>query len=610
MIPRASEHDGLRPRSHTCGQLRGQHAGQSVVLTGWVAKVRAHGGLHFVDLRDRYGVTQLVFRPDADKELYARAQKLRDEDCIGVAGVARDRRAGGGTPNPRLSTGDIEVDVRELTVFSTARDLPFVVADPPAAHEDTRLADRVLDLRRPTLRRNLLLRHRVNQTARRVLDKSGFVELETPTLIRYTPGGARNFLTPSRLVKGAFFALPESPQLFKQLFMVAGFDRYFQIAKCFRDEDLRGDRQPEFTQIDLEMSFVTREQVRQTAEELMAALFTEALGVELTRPFPVLTYDEAMRRFGTDKPDLRFGLEHVDLTEILRARDGGGVALFQKVLTEPDSIIKAMRVPARHALSRAALDRLEQAARQLGAAGLGRAKVTSDAWTQSPFAKTMTSQARQAVNQACDAQPGDVLLFQFGPADTAHQVLDVLRRRLAIEFGLVQPGDTTCWRPVWVVDFPLFEQGERPGQVVARHHPFTAPMPRDVDLLENNPLACRAQAYDLVLNGHEVGGGSIRIHDGALQQRVFRALAIDEAQQQEKFGFLLRAFRYGAPPHGGIALGVDRLCMLMTGSPSIRDVIAFPKTQRGTDLFTGAPAPVGRQQLKELHVEIVEDKKA
>ncbi|MEM7588899.1 MAG: aspartate--tRNA ligase [Myxococcota bacterium] len=591
------------PKTHTCGQLNKEHVKQEVTLMGWVSSLRDHGGRRFVDLRDRWGLTQLVFKPETDAQLHKQAAQLHQEDCIGVRGVVCDRNVSGGTPNPHLKTGEIEIHVNTLVIFGKSQALPFALTDPPTAHEDTRLACRVLDLRRNKMQRNLLLRHRINQSARRYLDEHAFVEIETPTLIRYTPGGARNFLTPSRQVPGSFFALAESPQLFKQLLMVSGFDRYFQIARCFRDEDQRGDRQPEFTQIDLEMSFVTAQDVMHLAEKLFVRLFHDVLGTTLPRPFPILTHNEALQRFGTDKPDTRFGLEHTDLTDLLREHNGGNVAVWRNALDQKHSIMKALRVPGHLKLSRAQLDKLETHAQQWGASGLARAKVTGQTWSQSPFTKTLTPQVLQAINQACKADEGDTLLFQFGPIDMVHSVLDRLRRLLAQQFDLIASTNTPAWQPLWVVDFPLFEPGEHPDTWVACHHPFTAPKTEDIPSLASNPARCKAQAYDLVLNGHEVGGGSIRIHDNTLQSQVFDVLGIGAAQQQEQFGFLLQALRYGAPPHGGIALGVDRLCMLMAQAASIRDVIAFPKTLRGVDPFTGSPSPVSEQQLRELHLK-------
>jgi aspartyl-tRNA synthetase len=420
--------------------------------------------------------------------------------------------------------------------------------------------------------------------------------------VKYTPGGARNFLVPSRLTPGSFYALAESPQLFKQLFMISGYDRYFQIAKCFRDEDLRLDRQPEFTQIDIELSFGDERDVQATMEAVMKNVWREVLGVELPERFPRMSYDEAMRRFGSDKPDVRFGLEHVVLTDLVKAHEGGNTPLLEQAV-RGGGMVKAMRIPAAHALSRKDLDLLEQEAKGVGAGGLGRAKVAEGGgWTQSPFAKTMTEGLRLAINEACAAEPGDLLLFQFGPARRVHTVMSHLRLHLGRKLGLVPEG---AWAVLWVEDFPLFEHDETSGAYVAAHHPFTSPRPEDVERLATDPGACRARAYDLVLNGYEIAGGSVRIHDSAVQAKVFEALGIGPDEQRAKFGFLLDALSYGAPPHAGIAAGLDRLVMVATGAQSLRDVIPFPKTQKGTDLMSGCPTPVDPRQLEEVFVRSI-----
>lgn len=590
-------------RTHTCHDLTKADLGKEVVLMGWVQSLRDHGGRRFIDLRDRYGVTQIVFKPETDAEQHARSHELRSEWCIGIKGVVEDRVTNGGSPNPKLKTGEIEIDVRRLEVFSRSEVPPFEIEDKVETHEDKRLANRVLDLRRRVLQNNFALRHRVSQSVRRYFDENGFLEIETPALVKYTPGGARNFLVPSRLVPKSFFALAESPQLFKQMFMMAGFDRYFQIAKCFRDEDLRGDRQPEFTQIDVEMSFVNEVAVRDMMEGMLVRVFKDAVGAELKRPFATMTYDEAMARYGCDKPDTRFGLEHVNLTEVIRSHNGGGVPLFEETLKK-GGMIKAMVLPKKHELSRMELDKLEDVVRQLGGAGLGRAKVaeTGTQWTQSPFSKVITPELLKAINDACKAEDGDVILFQFGKPKLVHTILSGLRLHLGVQLGLVPKGLPTPWNVLWVTDFPLFEHDDTNNTFMAAHHPFTSPQPGDEDRLKSDPASCKARAYDLVINGNEVGGGSIRIHDSTVQSKVFDALGISKADQEAKFGFLLNALQYGPPPHGGIAFGLDRLCMLLTGSQSIRDVIAFPKTQKGTDPLTHAPTPVDARQLKDLHI--------
>lgn len=592
-------------RSHTCNELRLSHVNNEVILMGWVQSLRDHGGRRFVDLRDRYGITQIVFKPETDEALHQLAHQLRSEWCIGIKGIVEDRQNNGGAYNDRLATGAIEVDVKEIEIYSKSDALPFLIEDKIDTHEEKRLTHRVLDLRRPSVQRNFFMRHRIMQETRKYFDANNFLELETPTLVRYTPGGARNFLVPSRYTPGSFFALAESPQLFKQMFMMAGLDRYFQIVKCFRDEDLRGDRQPEFTQIDVEMSFATEEMVYGFAEGLIKAIFKAALNLDVTTPFTRMTYDEAMARYGSDKPDTRFGLEHHDLTRLIKELDGAGVPLFKDTV-DSLGMIKAMVIPEAHTLSRAELDKLEEVVKSLGGKGLGRAKVSEQGmnWTQSPFAKTILPEAIKAINQAVGAKDGDLILFQMGRPKICHTVLSGLRLHLARKFGLIeQEGDRIeKWNILWVTDFPLFEYDAEHNTYAASHHPFTSPKLTDIDKLKSDPGSCYARAYDLVINGNEIGGGSIRIHSEEVQSRVFDALNISPAEQEEKFGFLLEAMRYGPPPHGGIAFGLDRLCMLLSGSRSIRDVIAYPKSQKGTDLLTKAPSHIESAQLAELNI--------
>ena len=588
-----------KKRTHMCGAPRASNIGDEVVLMGWVATRRDHGGAVFIDLRDRTGLVQIVFDQADSAAAHAIADRCRNEWVIGVVGTVRSR---GANVNPRMPTGEIEVLVNYVEVFSAAETPPFEIDDDSDTAEDKRLAYRFLDLRRGPLQRALAIRSQISQIARRALSEQGFLELETPYMVKYTPGGARNFLVPSRLTPGSFYALAESPQLFKQLFMVAGFDRYFQIAKCFRDEDLRQDRQPEFTQIDVEMSFGCEEDVQAVMENVFRTVFSEVVGQALPERFPRMTYDEAMRRFGSDKPDVRFGLEHVVLTDLVKQHEGGNTPLFQQAVSG-GGMIKAMRVPGQHSLSRKDLDGLEQEAKGVGGLGLGRAKVAEDgSWTQSPFAKTMTPELRTAINEACGAETGDLILFQMGPAKRVHTVMNHLRLLLGRKLDLI-PKDRH--EVLWVVEFPLFEHDEATGTYAAAHHPFTSPRAEDIDRLTTDPGACRARAYDLVLDGNEVAGGSVRIHDSEVQAKVFEALGIGPEEQRAKFGFLLDALSFGAPPHAGIAAGLDRLVMLVAGTQSLRDVIPFPKTQKGTDLMSGCPTPVAPDQLAEVFVRSI-----
>jgi aspartyl-tRNA synthetase len=593
-------------RTHRAGELRGAHIGREVVLTGWVATRRDHGGRVFIDLRDRSGIAQVTFGPDVDQAAHALAGELRPEFCIGVRGRVISR---GDNVNARIPTGEIEVEAVELHIFSRSETPPFEISDDTEAGEVVRLKHRYLDLRRPALQKNFMLRSQLYRTTREHFHEHGFLEIETPFMVKYTPGGARNFLVPSRLNPGHFYALAESPQIFKQLFMVAGMDRYFQIVRCFRDEDLRLDRQPEFTQIDVEMSFVTEDDVYQVMEGLICRLWKDLLGVTIPQPFPRISYAEAMGKYGVDKPDLRFDLPLAELTAALAEHGGGGVPLFTTAL-EQKGIIKALRIPAAQAasLSRTETDKLEEYVKGFGARGLARAKVGADGeWTQSPLSKTITPAARAAVNQALGAGNGDYLFFQFGRPKLVNAVLGGLRLHLGNKLGLIddKPGQK-AWRFAWVTDFPLFDYDEEHKKFVAAHHPFTAPQPADVAFLEGGKpedlQRVKARAYDLVLNGNEIAGGSLRIYQREVQAAVFAALGLSVDDFKAKFGFLLDAFKYGPPPHGGIAFGVDRLSMLLCGADSLRDVIAFPKTQKGTDLMTDAPTVVSNAQLEELFV--------
>jgi aspartyl-tRNA synthetase len=615
-------------RSHSCGALRAGDIDSEVVLFGWVQNRRDHGGCIFIDLRDREGVTQLVFDPEQGdsqaQEAFRVADQARSEWVLGVRGKVRSR---GGNKNPNLATGEIEVLGIEATVFNRALTPPFEIADNIQTNEEKRLEYRYLDLRRPKLQRNILTRSKLNQTTRSYFTENGFVEVETPFMVKYTPGGARNFLVPSRLHTGSFYALAESPQLFKQLLMVAGYERYFQIVRCFRDEDPRLDRQPEFTQLDVEMSFINQDDLFAIMEGFVFRAWKEILGIDLKQrytsgTFPRMTFEESMRRYGNDKPDLRFDLAHTDLTELTVELDGGGIPMLEPLAKKfkageyrrdlPDEIVKALVLPPEANFSRKDLDELEKYVRSMGAAGLARAKVgEGGSWTQSPFAKNVNDAYRMAVNQALGAKEGALILFQFGKAEVVHTVMANLRVHLAKKLGLIPESGTKDddWNFLWIVDPPLFEYDDQQKRWAAAHHPFTRPLDDCVDLIEKDPGKVLCYRYDLVLNGFEIGGGSIRLHDPEVQARVFKALGIDDATAREKFGFLLDALKLGAPPHGGIAFGMDRLTMLLTNAESLRDVIAFPKTQRANDAMTGAPTPVSLDQLLELKLRVLADEK-
>ncbi|WNG35962.1 aspartate--tRNA ligase [Archangium minus] len=588
-------------RTHTCGQLTKANIGEEVVLFGWVQNRRDHGGAVFIDLRDREGLTQVVFEPDIAKEAHELAGQLRLEFCIGIKGKVVSR---GSQVNPKLKTGEIEIKASDLTIFNRSEPTPFLVEDSVDTAEEKRLAYRFLDLRRRPLQQTLMTRSKMNAITRSYMVDNRFLELETPFMGKYTPGGARNFLVPSRLNPGKFYALAESPQLYKQLFMVAGFDRYFQIVKCFRDEDLRLDRQPEFTQIDVEMSFVTQDDIFTIIEGLLKRLWGEVLGIDIPTPFMRMDFDESMAKYGNDKPDLRFGLEHVVLTDVIRQHGAAGGVPMMWEAVEQGGIVKAMVIPADKPMSRAESDKLEDFAKQNGAKGLARAKVGEGGeWTQSPLSKTITPALRQAINQACNAKTGDLLVFQFGRESLVHTVMANLRVHVAKKLGLIpEYGSGGVWKFLWVVNPPLFEYDEETKTWAAAHHAFTRPHDEDVQYLLTDPGRVKCHRYDVVLNGFEIGGGSIRLHDPKVQAEVFKALGISDEEARVKFGFLLDALKFGAPPHGGIALGMDRLVMLLTGAESLRDVIPFPKTKTGTDLMTGAPGDVDDKQLREVHV--------
>jgi len=582
--------------------LRLEDVGKSVALSGWVASNRDMGGVIFIDLRDRYGITQVVFDPKRSGEVHAEAEKLRGEWVVRVEGAVRRRPQG--TRNDKIPTGEIEVEAMGIEVLNRSKTPPIEIRDDLKVSDDLRMEYRYLDLRRGKMQRVLEMRSRANQVVRSYFTSKGFVEVETPFMIKYTPGGARNFLVPSRLNEGCFYALAESPQLFKQLLMVAGLDRYFQIVRCFRDEDLRIDRQPEFTQVDVEMSFVEQDDVFEMIEGMIAAAWKECLGIDVGLPLDRVPYEESMRRWGNDKPDRRFGLEHADLTEVVKKEGGGGVSLMKDVV-DRDGIVKGLCLPSQYGLSRAEIDKLEEFVKGMGAKGLARARVEEGGeWTQSPLAKAIAPSMREAINKACGARPGDLLFFQFGRAPLVHTVMANLRLHLGKRFGLVpEYGSGGKWDFLWVVDPPLFEWDEEEKKWVAAHHPFTRPHWGDLAYLETDPGRVRRQGYDLVLNGYEIAGGTIRIHDPETQKRVFKVLGISDEEADGKFGFLLDAFQYGAPPHGGIAVGWDRVIWLLTETEAMRDVYAFPKNQKGVDMMTGAPTPVDGRLLRELGIK-------
>jgi aspartyl-tRNA synthetase len=581
-------------RSHDCHDLNKDHLGQTVVLMGWVQRRRDHGGLIFVDLRDRYGITQIVFDPQVDALSHGKAHALRSEFVVAVSGKVRPRPEG--MANPKLRTGDIEVIVSELRVLNSSKTPPFPLEDDIDTSENVRLRYRYLDLRRPQLFHNFYLRHRAAQLTRRYFEDHGFIEVETPVLTKSTPEGARDYLVPSRVNPGKFYALPQSPQIFKQLLMVAGLERYMQIVKCFRDEDLRADRQPEFTQVDLEMSFVTEAMIQDLIEGWVTRLLGELLGREPSVPFPRLTYRDAMDRYGTDRPDTRFGLELTDITDIAAVSE---VQVFRQAV-ERGGLVRTVRLPDGSRLSRKDLDDLVEFAKIFGAKGMAWVKINPDGW-QSPIAKFLSEGVREQISARLQLQTGDIVFFVADQEKIVHDVLGNLRVRLAQQLSLVDAND---FRFVWVTHFPLLEWDPDEKRFAAVHHPFTAPVEEDLSLLTTAPEEVRSRAYDLVLNGVEIGGGSIRIHRQDVQQQVFAALGIAADEAQEKFGFLLEALQYGAPPHGGIAFGFDRLIMMLCGVSSIRDVIAFPKTQKATCLLSGAPTEPEINQMLELCLKV------
>ena len=575
-------------RTRTCGELRLDHEGEEVTLNGWVNNWRDHGGLVFIDLRDRHGLTQVVFDPNTDGEMHQQARGLRSEFVVAVTGTVAPRLEG--KRNPKLATGDIEVKATKLEVLNRSEVTPFEIGpEAEATSEEIRLRHRYLDLRCPRMQQILELRHRVCKATRDYLSDRGFLEVETPMLGRSTPEGARDFLVPSRVNPGEFYALPQSPQLYKQILMVAGYDRYFQIARCFRDEDLRANRQPEFTQVDIEMSFIDMDDIIGLIEGLATTIMSEVVGQAITPPFPRYTFEELERRYGIDRPDLRFGMEIVDVTGIAHETDF-------KVFQQAPSVRGLNAKAAAGKYSRKAIDELTEFVGEYGARGLAWLKVDGDSLT-SPIAKFIPEALAGQLREAMNAEPGDLLLFVADRYEASHAPLAALRHRLGKELELYDPNE---FHFSWCVDFPLLEHDPDTGHWVARHHPFTMPKEEDWPLLAEEPGAVRAKAYDLIVNGEEAAGGTIRLHKPELQEKVFELIGLDEAEARHRFGFLLDALKYGAPPHGGIAMGLDRWVMLLAGLDNIRDCIAFPKTQRATDLMTGAPSPVEPRHLREL----------
>jgi aspartyl-tRNA synthetase len=582
-------------RTYFCGDVPELAIGEKVTLKGWVAKRRDLGGLIFIDLRDRTGIVQVVFNPDLSKEALQTAEKIRSEYVLDIQGTVIAREEG--TFNPNLKTGKIEVQAEMVTIINEAKTPPFTITDKTDASEDIRLKYRYLDFRRPVIFETLKMRHQVTKQIRDFLDSEGFLDIETPILTKSTPEGARDYLVPSRVHPGEFYALPQSPQLFKQLLMLGGIERYYQIARCFRDEDLRADRQPEFTQIDIETSFLGQEDILGLMEKMMTGLMKEVKGLEIPAPFPRMTYDEAMSRFGSDKPDTRFGLELVDLSEVVK---DSGFKVFAAAVANGGQV-KAINVKGgAEKYSRKDIDALTEFVGVYGAKGLAWLKVDAEG-LKGPIAKFFAEEDSQALTTVLNAKEGDLLLFVADKKNVVADALGALRSKLGKELGLI---DQSKFNFLWITDWPLLEYGEEEGRYYAAHHPFTMPVREDLPYLDTDPARVRAQAYDLVLNGYELGGGSLRIFERSVQEKMFKVLGFTPEESQEQFGFLLNAFEYGTPPHGGIALGLDRLVMLLSGSTNLRDTIAFPKTASAADLLTNAPGEVSEAQLKELHLSL------
>ncbi|MDP9749624.1 aspartate--tRNA ligase [Thermoanaerobacter pentosaceus] len=584
---------GLK-RTHMCGELTVEDVDKSVVVMGWVQRRRDHGGLVFIDLRDRTGIVQVVFNNEVSSEAFEKVQGVRSEYVLAIEGKVVKRAPE--NVNPKIATGEIEIYANTLKILSKSETPPFPIEDRSNVSEAIRLKYRYLDLRRPSMQKNLMTRFKITKVVRDFLNKNGFIEIETPLLIKSTPEGARDYLVPSRIYPGKFYALPQSPQIFKQLLMISGFDKYYQIAKCLRDEDLRADRQPEFTQIDIEMSFVEVDDVLEINEKMIAQIFKETLGIDVPIPFKRLSYQEAMERFGTDKPDLRFGMELKDLSDIVSRSEFN---VFKTALKNSGSV-RGINVKSAASMPRRQLDELVELAKTYGAKGLLWMQVFENE-VKSPATKFLSEEEIEKILERLEAETGDLLLIVADKDEIVFDTLGHLRLELGKRLNLI---DENKYEFVWIVDFPLLEYDSEEKRYVAKHHPFTAPKDEDIDLLEKEPLKVRAKAYDIVLNGVEIGGGSIRIHDTELQKRMFKVLGFSEEKAWERFGFLMEAFKYGAPPHGGIAYGLDRLAMIITGSDTIRDVIAFPKTQNAVCLMTDAPSEVSEEQLKELHIKV------
>lgn len=583
-------------RTHTAGELRKEHTGETPTLCGWVHRRRDHGGLIFIDLRDRYGITQLVFDPTISQKDHSLAESLKSEWAISVSGNVRLRAPG--MSNPKLVTGEIELEVTKLTILSEAKTPPFSISDEECeVNEDLRLTYRYLDIRRGSILKNLTLRHKLTHTIRDFFEKHNFTEVETPILTKSTPEGARDYIVPSRVHHGSFYALPQSPQIFKQLLMISGLDRYYQIARCFRDEDLRADRQPEFTQVDVEMSFVDKEDIMSLMESLIKKVFETCLGLKISHNFKQMSYKEAIEKYGSDKPDLRFGLDFIRIDEIAKKSD---FAVFKDATTQGGTV-KAIKVPlGSECISRKDIENFTDFVSNFGLKGLAWMKYTEEGLS-SNIVKFFSLDLQNDLKKALDLNPGDLILFAAQDESTVNQALDHLRRHIAAKLGLIKKDQ---YEFLWVVDFPLYELDKETKQITSVHHPFTAPLDEDIPLIDSDPLKVRAKAYDLVLNGCELGGGSIRIHDQSLQRKIFERLKLTHDEIERKFGFFIKALQFGTPPHGGLAFGLDRIAMLLSHSSSIRDVIAFPKTQKASDLMVECPSEVSFEQLRDLGISL------